>query len=206
MLLDVFVPTDNSLISMRGMFDGKRRSAHWFPWLMLVWTIWIFITPLYDTGGYFKTWLWPTLASFAIFLWLFYRVYYRARSQVIWCAFAIALLGFVVTPFNPGAQGYMIYACAFLGICSQTRDAVRNMLLLMALYVLEWVLLGFPWIYLFNAVIVGLAVGLMNINFMRKYEREAELKLSHDEVRRLAALAERERIGRDLHDLLGHTL
>jgi two-component system sensor histidine kinase DesK len=33
-----------------------------------------------------------------------------------------------------------------------------------------------------------------------------ELKLSHDEVRRLAALAERERIGRDLHDLLGHTL
>ena len=28
----------------------------------------------------------------------------------------------------------------------------------------------------------------------------------HDEVRRLAALAERERIGRDLHDLLGHTL
>jgi two-component system sensor histidine kinase DesK len=46
----------------------------------------------------------------------------------------------------------------------------------------------------------------MNINFMRKHERDAELKLSHDEVRRLAAVAERERIGRDLHDLLGHTL
>jgi len=30
--------------------------------------------------------------------------------------------------------------------------------------------------------------------------------MSHDEVRRLAATAERERIGRDLHDLLGHTL
>ena len=37
-------------------------------------------------------------------------------------------------------------------------------------------------------------------------EKDAALKLSHDEVRRLAALAERERIGRDLHDLLGHTL
>jgi two-component system sensor histidine kinase DesK len=34
----------------------------------------------------------------------------------------------------------------------------------------------------------------------------AALHLSQDEVRRLAALAERERIGRDLHDLLGHTL
>jgi two-component system sensor histidine kinase DesK len=37
-------------------------------------------------------------------------------------------------------------------------------------------------------------------------EKEAALQLSHDEVRRLAATAERERIGRDLHDLLGHTL
>jgi two-component system sensor histidine kinase DesK len=37
-------------------------------------------------------------------------------------------------------------------------------------------------------------------------ESDAALSLSHDEVRRLAATAERERIGRDLHDLLGHTL
>jgi len=37
-------------------------------------------------------------------------------------------------------------------------------------------------------------------------DRDAELRLSHDEIRRLAAMAERERISRDLHDLLGHTL
>jgi two-component system sensor histidine kinase DesK len=46
----------------------------------------------------------------------------------------------------------------------------------------------------------------MNLVYRRNQQRNAELKLSHDEVRRLAALAERERIGRDLHDLLGHTL
>ena len=32
------------------------------------------------------------------------------------------------------------------------------------------------------------------------------LKLSEDEIKRLARIAERERISRDLHDLLGHTL
>ncbi|MEE7566766.1 sensor histidine kinase, partial [Xanthomonas sp. Kuri4-3] len=37
-------------------------------------------------------------------------------------------------------------------------------------------------------------------------QKDAMLRLSQDEVRRLAATAERERIGRDLHDLLGHTL
>jgi len=45
-----------------------------------------------------------------------------------------------------------------------------------------------------------------NTAHREKRLRQSELKLSHDEIRRLAALAERERIGRDLHDLLGHTL
>jgi two-component system sensor histidine kinase DesK len=206
MILEFFVPDPNSLLTLRGMFDGRRRHAHWFPWLMLIWTIWIFITPIYDTGDQFPNWKLPTFASFAAFLVLFHHIYYRNREHVVWCALGIAALGFAVTPFNPGAQGYLIYASAFLGMNSNLRAALRNMLLVLGLYIGEWFALQFSWVYLLNAVAVGLAVGLMNVNFMRKYEREAELKLSHDEVRRLAALAERERIGRDLHDLLGHTL
>ena len=206
MILEFFVPDPNSLLSLRGMYDGRRRHAHWFPWLMLVWTMWIFITPIYDTGNEFPNWKLPTLASFAVFLALFHHVYYRNREHVVWCAAGVAALGFAVTPWNPGAQGYMIYASAFFGMNSNLRAALRNMVLILALYVAEWMTLRFGWVYLLNAICVGLAVGLMNVNFMRKYEREAELKLSHDEVRRLAALAERERIGRDLHDLLGHTL
>ena len=206
MILEFFIPTSNSLLSLRGMYDGKRRHAHWFPWLMLVWTTWIFITPIYDTANDFPNWKLPTFASFAVFLILFHHVYYRSREHVAWCALGVAALGFAVTPWNPGAQGYIIYASAFLGMNSNLRAALRNIALMLILYIGEWLALGFPWIYLLNAICVGLAVGLMNVNFMRKYEREAELKLSHDEVRRLAALAERERIGRDLHDLLGHTL
>ncbi|HEX6834871.1 MAG TPA: sensor histidine kinase [Rudaea sp.] len=206
MLLDLVAPTENSLICQRAVQDGKRRNPHWFPWLMLVWTLWLFVTPLYDAKDYFPNWFWPTTLSFVLFLFLFYRVYYRDRKYIFHNALGIALLAFVVTPFNPGAQDYMIYACAFFGISTNIRAALRNMLLLIALYGLEWWLLEYPWVYLFNAIAVSLAVGLMNVNFMRKHEREAELKLSHDEVRRLAALAERERIGRDLHDLLGHTL
>jgi two-component system sensor histidine kinase DesK len=36
--------------------------------------------------------------------------------------------------------------------------------------------------------------------------QQRALRRSHEEIMRLATLAERERIGRDLHDLLGHTL
>ena len=37
-------------------------------------------------------------------------------------------------------------------------------------------------------------------------QQQMQLRRSNEEIMRLATLAERERIGRDLHDLLGHTL
>jgi two-component system sensor histidine kinase DesK len=53
---------------------------------------------------------------------------------------------------------------------------------------------------------MSLAIGGANLARRLNEKKDADIRLSHDEVRRLAALAERERIGRDLHDLLGHTL
>jgi two-component system sensor histidine kinase DesK len=207
MIFDYIKPGDDSLLTDYAHSIGAKRTVHWLPLLMLVWTFWIFATPIFQTGDSFPNWLWPTLASFAVFLWLFFRVYYRDRRQVIWCALGMVVLGFAVTPVNPGAQGYIIYGCAYLVFSGSTRVAVRNMLCVLVLYSFEWiVLLHFYWVYLLSAVLVALAVAFMNINFLRKQEREAELRLSHDEVRRLATTAERERIGRDLHDLLGHTL
>ena len=53
---------------------------------------------------------------------------------------------------------------------------------------------------------ISLLIGAVNIHTDELDRQEAALKVSQAEVRRLAAVAERERIGRDLHDLLGHTL
>jgi two-component system sensor histidine kinase DesK len=140
-------------------------------------------------------------------LWLYHRIYYRTRAQATACALAMAALGLVMTPLNPGAQSYVIYACAYLPSTGSTRRALAMMAGVLALYSLEWLLLlHYAWVYLVNGVAISLAIGFMNLNFVRKQQREAELRLSNDEVRRLAATAERERIGRDLHDLLGHTL
>jgi len=207
MIFSYIHPGDNSLLARYSYTTVGKRTAHWLPALMLVWTFWIFATPMFQTGDAFPNWFWPTLASFVVFLWLFYRVYYRDRAQVVWCALGMVVLGFAVTPVNPGAQGYIIYGCAYLVFSGTTRVAVRNMLCVLVLYTIEWcVLLNFSWVYLISMLLVALAVAFMNINYLRRQEREAELRLSHDEVRRLAATAERERIGRDLHDLLGHTL
>jgi two-component system sensor histidine kinase DesK len=196
-------PTPDSLVGMRNV--GGSGGWTWFPLLMLAWSVWIFFTPLFN-GAAFPHWLWPTLGSYAVFLVLYHHAYYRSRRHLFACALGIAALGFALTPVNPGAQGYLIYACAFLAFVARPRRAVLWMLGVLAAYCAMWMWIGWPAVYLFSVVMVGLAVGLMNISIQRRNQADIALRLSHDEVRRLAGLAERERIGRDLHDLLGHTL
>jgi two-component system sensor histidine kinase DesK len=199
----LFKIAPDSVIGRSCATQGYPRSR-WIPLIMLVWTFWIFCTPK-ASGEH--DWLWPTLASFIAFLPLYFRAYYGPRQQILWCALGMAVLGGVLTPINIGGQSYLIYACAFLAFTGGSlRSALQRMLALNLLYAVECWLLGWPWLYIGSAVLVGMAIGSMNIFFRRNQQQDAELRLSHDEVRRLAATAERERIGRDLHDLLGHTL
>ncbi|HST27108.1 MAG TPA: sensor histidine kinase [Rudaea sp.] len=207
MLQSIFTPVDDAILTRYTHHTaGGKKPAHWLPVLMLVWTIWIFFVPMFQSGDAFRHWLWPTLASFAAFLYLYWRVYYRSRAQVIWSAWGMAGLGLALMPLNPGAQCYFIYACAYFPCSGSTRRAALATLAALTLYSIEWALLSYGWVYWINGALISVCIGFMNLNFMRKAEREAELRMSHDEVRRLAATAERERIGRDLHDLLGHTL
>ena len=183
-----------------------QTGTGWYSWLNLVWSLWLFLVPLIQSRGAFPGWLAPTVASYAVFLALFVAIHYGDPRRILPLSLAIAVLAFVVTPRNPGAQTYLIYACAYLPFALRTRPAIVGMLLLVAGYSAFWLWLRFPWIFVLNAVVVGLVVGLMNLHYVGRRLADGALKLSHDEVRRLAALAERERIGRDLHDLLGHTL
>lgn len=201
-----FISTENELARSRTAGFASPTDMRFYAWLNLVWAVFVPITPLFAEGA-FPDWFWPTWISLAVFLVLYFRTFHRrVHESALWYALAIALLGYVVTPFNSGAQTYIVYAVAFFAFVPDLRFAVRLMAVTVIAFAVEWWLLGFPWIYSTTALVVGPVIGGMNLVYRRNQQRNAELKLSHDEVRRLAALAERERIGRDLHDLLGHTL
>jgi two-component system sensor histidine kinase DesK len=55
-------------------------------------------------------------------------------------------------------------------------------------------------------MVPGLLLGITAIYTAYTAQQQSAIRRSNEEVMRLATLAERERIGRDLHDLLGHTL
>jgi two-component system sensor histidine kinase DesK len=56
------------------------------------------------------------------------------------------------------------------------------------------------------SIVVALGVAGSNIHFAEKNRADTKLRMAQDEIEHLAKVAERERIARDLHDVLGHTL
>jgi two-component system sensor histidine kinase DesK len=179
---------------------------------------WAPVWSLLYLGFLFMTWDEPTtewvratLVSIAIFLPLYFRCYWHTGWRQLAHLAAIAALAFALVPFNKCAHTYLIYAAIFLPFSGlPLRTSLLIIVAGLALYTGELALLGVSWkaitIIVGVTLIVSVAVCAANTAHREKRLRQVELKLSHDEIRRLAALAERERIGRDLHDLLGHTL
>jgi two-component system sensor histidine kinase DesK len=119
---------------------------------------------------------------------------------------AIVLLGALYAPFNPGAACLFIYGAGFAGQIGRPAVGVRCVALIVLLLALEAWLVGIPgytWVW---GIVFSLIVGGINIHFSEVARGQAKLRLAHEEVERLATSAERERIARDLHDLLGRTL
>jgi two-component system sensor histidine kinase DesK len=119
---------------------------------------------------------------------------------------AVAAIGFALIPFNPGGFIFVICAIAQGTFFLRVRPALALMCGLLLIMGGEMALGWQCWDYL--AVTAGMSVPAVCGTLLARaaMRRHAELHLSQEEVRRLARAGERERIGRDLHDLLGHTL
>ncbi len=200
------------LLRWRNRLIPDSHGLGWVPFYMLGYMAFLFLPMLFDYTGHIArnglgTVLWPTLATVVAFLPLYF-VAYRSRGVVpVACMLGIAGLAYALQPINPFSNTYIIYAVSFAAVVDG--GLLRRfawVVLILGLFLIEIVLLRFPLFIFAITTIIGIAVFFGNHYYAENARKSAALKLSHDEVRRLAALAERERIGRDLHDLLGHTL
>jgi two-component system sensor histidine kinase DesK len=101
---------------------------------------------------------------------------------------------------------YIPTAAAFAGVFRPVRRAVWRLALLCASTALVGLLgsIASPW-WQFEIFLI-LMIGTANVHFMRVRDMNLELQRRKEENENLARVAERERIARDLHDVLGHTL
>lgn len=180
------------------------REHGWTPFAWLVYLSMFIAYPAFSRAGTAEWVL--TLLALAAFLGLYFRGFW-VEGRALWPILgAIALLGAASSPFNPGGTVFFVYAAAFASRAAPPRTAYRAVFLLALALAVEAALTGIRpdgWI---PGILFTLLIGSINIHYAGVSRTYAELRQARQEVERLAKLAERERIARDLHDLLGHTL
>ncbi len=190
------------------MADTLRRGkSPWSNAIHLLWSVWIVLTPLLGRGFSWR-WVLITLVSYPLFLYLYARVLLAPRHHGPRYALCMAAMALVLLPWYPAGLTYFVFGCVLLRV--NCNDDWRRYLLQLAglnvLFCSAALLCDYPWQSLVWIPALSFIVGMvMNVESINQ-RKDAALQLSQDEVRRLATTAERERIGRDLHDLLGHTL
>lgn len=193
---------------MNTAVSSENDDLHGHPVASLAYLVFVYLALLFWPAWTTQA-LFASLAATALFLPLYF-VFVRRSPSPRWIVFAVAGLGFALIPFNPGGHTFVIYAMVMAGVAFASRAAIGLSLLFFVITALlfQWTLRGTP-LALPYTLMVGVIGGIALIGMIysrQRAARNAELRLTQDEVRRLARLAERERIGRDLHDLLGHTL
>lgn len=177
----------------------------WPPFLWLFYLLFLFMPLSWGERGW--TWLAATLVTLPVFLALYLSHPGNRRQRPLAPVLGIAALCYVLEPFNGFANTYLTYAAALAPLALP--GFLRPLLLtatLLALFATEVLALHQPPVIIAIGALLAIACCVGNGFARDNRRRNFALRLSQEEVRRLAAVAERERIGRDLHDLLGHTL
>jgi len=173
-------------------------------WVGLLYSAYFFFTPAYRQS--FAVWI-----KFAVFYAAFLILYFlvgelAGRRQTV--AFVLFfLIVFLYYPLNPDAFVILVYPFAVLCLfVTRLRTLFLVLIAMMAGLVVEIRYLGRPFATVESVLLYCAIFGLGNFAFAEQVRSNSLLERANSEIERLTQEAERERIARDLHDLLGHTL
>lgn len=192
-------------MSKRAMRSFRLLPADesYLPYLWLIYAAATFIYPA--VTGSRAVWIDTSLAA-AVFLPLYFRGYW-VNGTALWpIALGIAGIGAAVSVVNPIGSTYFVFAASFAAFIGSAALAWRILVGLIVVIALEAALLHLgPNFWISGTVFVAI-VGAACIHSAEMQRMNAALRTERANVERLAKVAERERIARDLHDVLGHTL
>ena len=204
---------------------GRESAGEWFgpfklkPWKKVVsnsehgwsplfWVIYLgffFIDPIASHAS-LRIWLFDLLGA-AVFLLLYFGLFFLECPRALVHVAGMVLLGLLFQPINTGACTFFIFAASMLPFCVNTQVAtVIGLGLIGAIAGVQGLLLHLDSWRLFFSTLFPIFIGAGNTFFAERNRMNRKLHKANEEIEQLAKVAERERIARDLHDVLGHTL
>lgn len=183
----------------------KDKDHGWSPLLWFVYFGFFFLDPVLNHAS-LKIWLLDGFAT-AAFLVLYFGLFALENPRALAHIALMVLFGMAYQPINSGASTFFIFAAAMLPFCVETQTAsIIGLIVIGGIGAIEGLLLHLSAGALFYSAIFPVLLGAGNTFFAERNRMNRKLRKANEEIGHLAKVAERERIARDLHDVLGHTL
>ncbi|MGF1728618.1 sensor histidine kinase [Photobacterium kasasachensis] len=156
--------------------------------------------PLSVTEQYFA---WIAIVTF---LFCFLHIFHAKASQRWIYIIPVFIIGLICSSYNFWGGIFLLYSAIMLGLVVQTRLLISMYVLSMILIAIELYILEYHWV-----AIVLILIEMTLFTVVSKYRASANmdyfnLQQQQKSIEYLSTLVERERISRDLHDLIGHSL
>jgi len=173
----------------------------------LVFSVFYFFNLIASFDLYTSKRLMLAFAIYAAFIILYFQATRLTGKAVILPIVGIILLSAVGASINPGTNALFGYAAFFSGFYFSRKQAVMLLLINLAAQVTSALMLDLltPY-YLGPSLACSLSLFIYGVFSQKEYFHVCLQFKKNQQIEQLAAIAERERIARDMHDLLGHSL
>lgn len=176
-------------------------------YIWLSYSVFFFFEPFFRHSR--RYWI-ECLAIYALFLVMYVCLdVIEVQAVKLGILGGFVVLGLATFPSNAGASTFFLYTACMLPFLLPSSQMPLLLVLIGADFLLvvgEGVLFKHEFLNYAVPAFFLLFGGISNTWIARQKWMNSKLEMAHEEIEQLAAVAERERIARDLHDVLGHTL
>ena len=184
---------------------NQKRIWNWIPLLFSS----FYFLPLVMASEYFSTTkVAISIIAYIAFIALYAMALHQQHKAVLTSMLLMLVLCTAMSAITPGTQALFGFVAFFAGFHLLRGAAYAMLALILGCITVSGVYLapGPVGYFLLPAWIMSLGIFFFGLFERRERQHAKEKAKSEEQIEHLGAVAERERIARDLHDVLGHSL
>lgn len=185
---------------------AMRSNARWWdgPWPWLAYLVTYGIPWLWVPPGPQQLLL--SAVAIGVFLAVYFRSFHLTGRALAGSVALMVAIGVALVPVGGGWSVLAVYPAMQAARLRPRRAAIGAILLSVVAFLVAGILSRQPPTWWLPSLMLPALIGGAALSREAFYDRTRALLATQEEVRRLAGIAERERMARDVHDVIGRTL
>ncbi|CAM4316538.1 sensor histidine kinase [Shewanella denitrificans] len=185
--------------------NAAKNDENKYAWVYLINLIFYFI-PLYFMPFEPLT-FGLVLAALVPFVACYFWAYNSNSQKAIYPIMAMIVLACLVTPLSTGSLSFFSFCGFFIGFFYPLKRALLGFAAISLILLSLNIAVGFEhYMFTLYGMLIVFAVGVLGVVERKRHQIKRQQLQSRNEIHTLATMLERERIARDLHDIMGHSL